>query len=232
MTASLTRRALIAGLSSAPLLAALPRAWAAPSPALEFDILRNNSRIGEHVIASEATGQGLEVAIDTDINVRVLGLSMYRYRHSSREQWQEHEESPRLTRLSSRTDDNGKPLTVQGEAVEGAFRIEGSEGSVTAPGEIVPASYWTSLVLQRDQLLSTTRGTLFPIAVEPRGSETLESAGEQVGTERFFIAGDPAVHLWFDERRRVRRLAFETRGEFIDYRLRRMDPFGVDQRVF
>ncbi|MEX0758997.1 MAG: DUF6134 family protein, partial [Tistlia sp.] len=170
--------------------------------------------------------------IDTDIRVRVLGLTLYRYQHSSREQWHRREGQLRLERLSARTDDDGTPFTVEGEASPAGFRVEGSAGQLTAPPEIVPASYWTPLVLQRDQLLSTKRGTLFPIAVERRGSETLGSAGERVTTERFFIPGDPAVHLWFDDRQRVRRLAFETRGEFIDYRLRRMDPLGLDERLF
>ena len=40
------------------------------------------------------------------------------------------------------------------------------------------------------------------------------------------------MNLWFDDRQRVRRLAFETRGEFIDYRLRELDRQRLNGRIF
>lgn len=236
---SISRRALVAGLATSPLLVAAPlpvgwtaRAWAAPMPALQFDVLRKGDVIGSHRVAAEKKADDLRIDIETEIRVKVLGLTAYRYRHQGSETWRKQDDGIRLVGLETRTDDDGTDLKVEGEAAGGAFKVEGSAGPVTAPADIVPASYWSPLVLQRSELLSTKRGNLFPIQVEQRGRETIESAGEQVETEHSFIPGDPAVHLWFDDSRQVRRLAFETRGEFIDYRLRRMGPFGLTDRVF
>ncbi len=230
---SLTRRSLVAGLAAAPLLGIVPhRALAARAGSLQFDILRNDSPIGEHRLTAEQTAGGLRVAIDTDIRVRVLGVTAYRYRHESREDWADGQDGLTLVGLRSRTDDNGSDFRVEGEAEGADFRVEGSEGPVVAPADVVPASYWNPLVLRRRRLLNTKRGTLFEASAEPRGEETIESGGQRVRTHRAFIAGDPAVHLWFDDEQRVRRLAFESRGEFIDYRLASMGPFGFNERVF
>lgn len=234
--ASITRRSLVAGLAATPLLAALPGglplARAAQMPSLEFDILRKGSTIGTHRVTAETSAQGLSVGIETDIHVRVLGITAYRYRHEAREDWRRDGAGLRLAALRTRTDDDGEIFTVAGRATADAFRIEGVEGATEAPPEIVPASYWTPLVLERDRLLGTKRGNVFPVRIEARGRETIESAGETIEAERFFIDGDPAVSLWFDDERRIRRLAFETRGEFIDYRLRQMDAIGLNERVF
>lgn len=227
-----TRRSLLAGLALPPLLSALPVAWAEPLPTLEFDILRKDSTIGVHRVTTEPGAEGLQVDIETDIRVRVLGITAYRYRHRAREDWHRSEAGLRLVRLSTRTDDDGERFSVEGRAEDGVFRVEGSKGVQEAPAEIVPGSYWTPLVLQRDELIGTKRGEIVPIRVEARGREAIESAGERVEAARYFIPGDPAVNLWFDDAQRVRRLAFETRGEFIDYRLRRFDPFGLSERVF
>ena len=233
-SSSLTRRSLVAGLAATPLLASLTahRALAAPAGNLQFDILRNDSPIGEHRLTAEKTASGLRVAIDTDIRVRVLGVTAYRYRHESREEWAEADGGLRLAALRSRTDDNGSDFRVEGEADGAGFRVDGSEGPLVAPADVVPASYWNPLVLRRQRLLNTKRGTLFEASAEPRGQETIESAGERVQALHAFIAGDPAVHLWFDDEQRIRRLAFESRGEFIDSRLARMGPFGLNDRVF
>ncbi|SMF38738.1 hypothetical protein SAMN06265365_102400 [Tistlia consotensis] len=236
---SISRRALVAGLVSTPLLAAAPlpgglsaRAWAAPMPALQFDILRKGDTIGSHRVSAEKAADDLQIDIETEIKVRVLGLTAYRYRHQGRETWRREGDGIRLVGLETRTDDDGTKLSVEGEAEGGIFKVDGSAGPVTAPADVVPASYWSPLVLRRSELLSAKDGDLFPIRVEQRGRETIESAGQQVATQHAFIPGDPAVHLWFDDRQQIRRLAFETHGEFIDYRLRRIGPFGLDDRVF
>lgn len=229
----LSRRALIAGLGTLPLLAALPKPLAAKvEPALEFDILRKGNTIGEHRIAAQHTAEGLRIDIETEIRVRALGLTVYRYEHHGREDWRGEEDRQRLIGLETRTDDNGKAFAVVGEASDRGFQVEGSEGAVLAPPDVVPASYWTPALLGRHELLNTKRGVIFPIEVESRGAEVVPSGGQEVEAAHYFIAGDPAVHIWFDEQQRVRRLAFESRGEFIDYRLRSMDLFGADERVF
>lgn len=230
----LSRRALIAGLSSLPLLAALPipPARARLEPVLEFDILRKGSPIGLHRISVEESAEGLRIGIETEIRVSALGLTVYRYEHQGREDWRTVDDHLVLAGIETHTKDNGKSFAVRGEAIDRGFRVEGSEGELLAPPDVVPASYWAPELLHRDRLLNTKRGVIFPINVESRGSDRIVSADREIEARHYFIAGDPAVHLWFDAQDRVRRLAFESRGEFIDYRLRPMDLFGVDERVF
>src|SRR5690606_27129350 len=89
-----------------------------------FDVYRKGELIGAHEIAFRRNGDDLEATIDIRLQVDVLFLPVYRYRHQNRETWRDG----RLVRIETETDDNGDSFYVKGEAGPDGFRVESTAG--------------------------------------------------------------------------------------------------------
>ena len=84
----IARRGLLGAAIGAAVVAP---AWAQmPVPAgrkLGFAVVRNGSRIGQHLLFFEPEGARLVVRVEVDITVTFGPITLYRYRHRARETW-------------------------------------------------------------------------------------------------------------------------------------------------
>ena len=80
----LRRRELIAG--GVGLLLAPGVALAAPSR-LAFQVFRNGTKVGEHVMAFSGDEANRVVTTDVAMTVKVGPVPVYRYKHSAVERW-------------------------------------------------------------------------------------------------------------------------------------------------
>ena len=65
-------------------------ASAAAEPATEtlrFAIIRNGDQIGTHTIELKRSGQEIAVNIETEVLVKVLFVTAYRFQHAASERW-------------------------------------------------------------------------------------------------------------------------------------------------
>jgi len=122
------------------------RASGAGSGDLRFDVLRNGSEIGYHVLSFNQDGDRLTVDIDIELRVRVAFITAYRYEHRNREQW----EAGELLGFRSRTNDNGTRHSVEVERDGDQLIIRGSEGRIESPGSALPTTYWHRNFMERD----------------------------------------------------------------------------------
>jgi hypothetical protein len=132
----LDRRSLAAGAVLMPFLAAAGAVRAEES-LQEFAVTRNGSPIGYHRLRFTRDGQRLSVEIDIALEVKLAFITLYRFRHSNRELW----ENGRLLSFSSRTDDNRTPHQVRVRRAGEVILVEGSKGVVEAPGDALPTTY-------------------------------------------------------------------------------------------
>lgn len=197
---------------------------------LAFEVLRDGSPIGTHVIAFDHGEAGdLSVAIAIDLEVGLGPITLYRYTHRNRVAWQ----GERLVRLRAETDDDGTPHRV---AVDGA--VAGGEAVIRvandgeeaqrplppagAPGgpAVLPSTYWSRATVDQTRLLNTQTGEIEDVTVTRMGRERVATPeGERMAT-RYRVDGDLKLDLWYDDDDRLVSLAFEARGSQITYRLR------------
>ena len=97
----LHRRAFIA--SGAAALAAPAITFAATNAARRFRVLRDGSDIGVHTISVSRDGADVQVAIDIELKVKILGITAYRYEMSNRETWRDG----MLISMVSQSNDDG-----------------------------------------------------------------------------------------------------------------------------
>lgn len=212
--------ALLAGPALAdsapvPRPAGLEQAWT-PSPGdqIRFNVLRKGNPFGSHSVTFEEGPDGALVA-RTDVSLRAgLGpLTVFRYTLSASETWRGGE----LVRVDGRVNDDGKRANVSARRQNGVLAVEGTKFSGKAPEEAVPASHWNYAQTRTGRLLSTEDGEILDVDVRRKGRETIRAGGRMIEANRYLMASDIDVDLWYDDAGRWVKLAFEARGQQIEY---------------
>ena len=162
---------------------------------LAFDIVRNGEAIGTHTYHFDRSDDRTEVRIKTDINFRLFFIPVYRFEHESKEVWQDG----KLASLESSTNENGTPVKLQVHRDEDSLMVYGEDGNLHVDREIIPASLWNRLVLNRSQTLTTISGNVKKFEVEYVGEKELEVRGKKITTQHFRLTGEFERELWYDK---------------------------------
>src|SRR5690348_17039209 len=94
---------LVVGLGV--LAAGAPRAAAADTEVRDFNVLVDGSRAGDYHLTIQRGDDGtLTMTLQSEVRVKVVGISFYSYAYRGREVWKDG----RLQRLESSGQENGK----------------------------------------------------------------------------------------------------------------------------
>jgi len=199
-------------LTTGPALAAT-----VPSGDLSFTVLRNGDPIGTDVLTFQQRAGHLTVRVKTNIAVKVAFITVYRFRHQSREVWTKG----RMTFIESTTDDDGTPHTLHAEAAQGELVVDGDSKRSIAPAQIVPASLWDNDIVTSRTLLNTLNGTQMTINVRDLGPEKVMVHGRPTTARHFVLTGQLERELWYDDRGVLVQAKFKgSDGSNIVYALR------------
>ena len=166
-----------------------------PVSALRFDVMRNNSRIGQHVIKFDQDGDRLIATIKVEIAVGFGPITLFRYLHKAREIWQ----NGCFLSLESETDENGKPFRVRAARTGDDVVIGSSVAKqmVLAP-DAIPLTHWNNLCVARP-LFNPQDGQPMPAKVAVHGEEpVLLSDGKKVRATRYSLMLKPVLDDWYD----------------------------------
>lgn len=193
MTMALSRRTALFGLSAALFLPCGPALASTGTRRLE--LFRDRARIGEKSVSVARDGNRVDVETSIAIEVRLLGITAYRYSLSARESWV----GGQLQTLRAETNDNGTAHFARGERRGGVLRVDGSEFSGEVGGRPATTSYWSPAFLERPVWISTQDGRLLNVRVANRGSTTFPTASGDVPATRWEISGDlTGLMLYYD----------------------------------
>jgi hypothetical protein len=202
------RRALLLAAGAAGLVQALPAA--ASVGQRRFALYRGDSRIGTQTIAVRRAGEAVEVAVDVDIEVRVLGISAYRYTLQSDEIWQDGA----LLRLVAQCNDNGEANFVRAERNGAELVVEGSKYSGRVGGTPATTTYWSPAFLERQVWISTQDGRPWRVSASRSDTVSYPTAAGDVTATRWRIGGELAgLDLFYDAAGEWVGSEFEARGE-------------------
>ena len=81
----------------------------------------------------------------------------------------------------------------------------------------IPSSHWNRLQVYQEQMLSTETGEVLDIEVETIGEDIVMVGDEAVNATHYRLQSDLTVDLWYDDQSRWVKLAFEVRGQDIEY---------------
>lgn len=167
---------------------------AAQATMYEFDASVDGRRVGTHRFEVEESSGEVRVHSVAQFTYRLLGVTLYRYRHEAREVWRDG----CVISLESRTDDDGKPLEVRAARRDGVLVIE-SAGARTEARDCVHAfAYWSAGLLDASSLLNPQTGRLQAVTVSRLESAPLSVPGRgTVVAQRRRIEGEGLqIDVW------------------------------------
>lgn len=217
------RRAALLGLVFG-LLLAVPASSMNFAPAarqvLNFTVYRGDEPIGHHIFRFQPEGDKLAVAIDVALEVKVMFVTAFKFRHVASELWQDG----RLLKMVSTTDDDGDPWKVKVERVGQGMLVEVNGERKVTTGDLIPSNLWNRAILSQDKILHPILGRIMPLEVTRLGDRAVPvNGGEAVHAEGFEIAAgkDFRRELWYGPDGRLVEVGFNAPrdGSRITYRL-------------
>lgn len=196
-------------------LASVPTPWAATDGAvIDFTVLRKGKPFGRHVLSFDRQADGaLMVTSDVDLNVRFGPITAFKYRLDSVERWT----GGKLVSLSGKTNNDGRKARVSAQANGDIITVDGSKFDGEVSPTIIPSSHWNILQVYGDRMLSTESGEVLDIEVDNLGADIVKVGGDDVEATHYRLTSDITVDLWYDSQSRWVKLAFETKGQSIEY---------------
>lgn len=193
----------------------LPTPWAATDGAvIDFTVLRKGKPFGRHVLTFERGADGaLQVTTDVDLQVRFGPITAFKYRLDSVEEWVDGQ----LVALNGKSNNDGRKGKVLAARDDDNLIVAGSKFEGALPLGTIPSSHWNRLQVYQNQMLSTETGEVLDIEVEIIGGDTVTVGDQQVDATHYRLTSDLTVDLWYDQQSRWVKLAFDVRGQSIEY---------------
>jgi hypothetical protein len=181
-----------ADVQIAAALAGFP--FAPPLGRFIYTITRNGDPIGTQKLDFLQDGDNrLTVITDVEIDVRMLGLSVYQFTQHIEEKWQDG----MLQALMSQTDDDGEQRKVDlkrtGDRLKGSY----NDKSRDVPGSLIPSTLWHPDAIKQAIVLDTVRARQHHINVADKGSVALVLPVGQVQARHYAFTGELNRDVWY-----------------------------------
>ncbi|MDJ0922487.1 MAG: DUF6134 family protein [Henriciella sp.] len=198
----------------------IPVPWTAYDGAvIDFTVLRKGRPFGQHKLTFAENEAGLlEVTSDVDLRVKIGPITAFRYRLDSVENWIDG----KLVSLTGKTNNDGRKDSVTVQANGDGLYVDGTEFKGEAPATIIPSSHWNRMQVYSDRMLSTESGEIIEMDVQTIGRESVQVGEQTIDATHYRLVSDLTVDLWYDDQSRWVKLAFEVRGQPIEYVLNRL----------
>ncbi|MEQ8397787.1 DUF6134 family protein [Thalassobaculum sp.] len=193
---------------------------------LKFAVTREGSPLGVVMerFGSDGTDDITQVYIDFKVDIAFI--TVYRYEHRSRERWRDG----RLFALDTVTNDDGEAQQVTARASSNGLLVDGTQGRIVAPADILPSSYWHPRFVEQSRMLDSQLGRILDFTITKAGSETIEALGRPTPCTRYAMRGDIDLDFWYDADRVWQKMTFTIGGGFIEYT--RVAPDPADAALF
>lgn len=188
-----------------------------------FDALLDGKTIGSHRFALSREGAGVaQLDSEARFDVRLLGLTVYRYRHKATERWQGN----CLASIAAQTDDDGRRTEVSGRETDDRFALSVAEGrsapvETSIDGCLMSFAYWNPALAQQSRLLDPDHGRIVPVRIEALPQQSLSVQGRTESVRGLRITGLPQpIDVWYAGSRWVGLDTTVEGGRHLAYRLR------------
>ena len=183
-------------------------------PEIVFDVLRNGKAVGEHRVSFAPTEEGVSVNSRLRIDIKFLGLTVYKYRYESISQWG----GGRLIALNTSVDDDGKKHNVSVKLRNGRLLLTGPSGDMLAPLNAYPTNHWNVDVLRSDHVINTITGKLNQVMIDRVGNAIVPTNTGPRDATHYRYSGDLEAEAWYDRSGRWVRLRFGAKdGSVVEY---------------
>lgn len=188
----------------------------------QFAVSLGSRPVGTHRFTLDARDPAARRLVsDARFDVKILGITAYRYRHHSEERWS----GDCLASLVASTDDHGEVTTVEANADAAGFtvlaRTRDKPARIDTTGCVVSFAYWNPQVLAlQSRLLDPGTGRIETVSIQPLAAAPLDVRGKRVTATGLRINGlTHPIDLWYSQGRWVGLDTTVEGGRRLAYRL-------------
>jgi hypothetical protein len=186
------------------LVAGAARLPAAAVETRDFNVLVDGKPAGDYHVTIQPQDNGaVTMALQSEVRVKVLGVTWYSYTYRGREVWKDG----RLLRLDSNGQENGKPFAVSAVPDGSGLRVTCNGQAHAAAANVWTMTYWQlPPAPARDQplpLLGGHNGQVVDGRLQYLGTERLNVAGQEQACGHYRVTGSTPHDLWYDAQERV-----------------------------
>ena len=187
----------------------------------EYGIYRNGDEVGTHRLEVHRTGRLIKVHCESDINISLLGFSLYRFLYNAREVWDDRG----LLQLSVQVNDGGDRFQLEGRRIDGSFQwTVNDEDRFVRPLPVFPTNHWNPEVLNQEQVLNTLTGKLNAVKIQSLDTFELGVSPHIVQASAYRYSGDLQLVSWYGDDGRWLGMRFKGEdGSTIEYRCSNCD---------
>jgi hypothetical protein len=212
----LTTRALHAFLTTfvlalAPLSALANNAW-------DFRVFLDDKEIGTHRFDLVDRGAERQLTSQARMSVKILFVTAYTYDHHDVEDWS----GDCVSKLSSKTDDNGKKHHVDVQRRDGETVVQTEKGTQRLGDCVLTFAYWNPAMLKQTQLLNSQDGEYIDVKITEAGADPIVVRGVKTPARRFELRSKKlSIDLWYSNQDEWLALESMTeRGQKLIYKLK------------
>jgi hypothetical protein len=163
----------------------------------KFNAILNDKVIGQHTFKVD----NKKTVSSADFHIEFMFMDIY-YKHVSEELWAQG----CLTKIVSKTDDDGKIYEVNGLLKDNEFLIKTNKLSESLPPCIMTFAYWDPNILKQTKLLNSQNAEWLDIETTLIKQESLIIKGREIITNHYVLKGTKegnerlVIELWYDEK--------------------------------
>ena len=192
---------------------------------INFDIYRNNDRIGQHVFTFEKKDDLLFVNSEITFEIKKFGVVFYKYHVKGTEIYK----NGHLVKFNSKTKQNKKDKYANIELTSNdEYLIDGSSFKGKAPKEYVIGTWWNHSIVKSNAQISAVSGRIINQKVTFLGKENIVIDGKTYKSLHFnFSSTDKKLDkdkklntdVWYEEKTlNWIKASFNKKGKW-EYRL-------------
>jgi hypothetical protein len=215
-----------AGAAAVMALLGMPGSASAASPEqLQYRISHAMfGNIGTYSNTIVPNGQATTVQTRSHIDVKVLGVDMYREDSQRTEQWQ----GDRLVAFHSVTQKKDGATQVDGVARGNQFLISTPQGTETAPATVHPANPWSANFVATSLMMRPDTGKLEPVSVSGGSAAAVTLNSQTIPATRYDVNGKTRYTVWLDQRGVPLKFVVDDDSGKVTFTLSRCSNCGVE----
>jgi len=159
-----------------------------------YTVSRDGTPIGQQRLEFVNDGEKLRVISHTELDVSLLGLSVY----SFTQQVEEVRSGGKIMSLTSEADDDGTDrkvsLSLQGDLLKGDYN--GNDRAIDP--RLITSLFWKKPPMGETQLIDALRGKVRDVNVKDLGPETLTLPVGRIEAHHYQMTGEWKRELWYD----------------------------------
>ena len=173
-----------------------------------YRVYRNKKPVGSHTLRFSHQTNELTVEVESRLAVKILGITLYRYRYSAVEVWSGGE----LVNISTEIRNNKKPKVDIVASSQGSYwRIDARGKSQSTSSPEYGTNHWHPGAIQAKRLYHPLHGKVYRSAPQSFGWErVVKEDGVAISARKFRYSHGFDADVWYDKDWRWVRLEFRA----------------------